>query len=500
MNELVSSAITLPGSPSQLSFKNNYNMEANASSTSVGYDGGVLEIKIGAGAFTDILAAGGSFVTGGYNRTISGSYNNPLANRSAWSGNSAGFIITTVNLPAVAAGQTVQFRWRCGTDSSVTGSGWYIDSIEISASICCGDVIAPVINTQPLSQTVPAGSPVNFFVSAIGTAPLGYQWYFNSNLISSATATNYAIASVQATNVGGYFVVVTNSVGATTSSVATLNLVATNAVTGILAGWNVSSLTGFGASPFPPTTNAAHLAIAGLTRGSGVTTTGSAAARAWGGNGWNSSSVTAAVTANRFATFSVTANAGYMVSFASISKFDYRRSGFGPTNGTLQYQIGTNAFTDITKLAYSSSSTSGSSLSAIDLSNIAQLQNVGPGTNVMFRIVNYGASNGTGTWYIYDVGNNANLDFTLQGTVAPVPVIVTNPPAIAPSFSLAAFTNNQFQFTLTGTTGSNYIVQASTNLAEGNWISLQTNAAPFMFVESNVDLFLQRFYRALLAP
>ncbi len=184
INELVSPAILLPANPAQLSFRNNYSLEANTGNTSVGYDGGVLEIKIGAGPFTDIITAGGSFMTGGYNRTISDAYNSPLANRLAWSGNSGGFITTTISLPAAAAGQTVQFRWRCGTDSSVGGAGWKIDSIEISASICCGDMVAPVINTQPLSQTVPSGNPVNFFVNAIGTAPLDYQWYFNSNPIS----------------------------------------------------------------------------------------------------------------------------------------------------------------------------------------------------------------------------------------------------------------------------------------------------------------------------
>jgi len=34
----------------------------------------VLEIKIGAGSFTDILTAGGSFESGGYNGTISSDY------------------------------------------------------------------------------------------------------------------------------------------------------------------------------------------------------------------------------------------------------------------------------------------------------------------------------------------------------------------------------------------------------------------------------------------
>ena len=38
----------------------------------LGFDGGVLELSTdGGNTFQDILAAGGSFVIGGYNRTIS---------------------------------------------------------------------------------------------------------------------------------------------------------------------------------------------------------------------------------------------------------------------------------------------------------------------------------------------------------------------------------------------------------------------------------------------
>ena len=65
---LVSPVIALPGGQARLIFRNNYSLESDANGY---YDGGVLEIKIGAGAFTDILAAGGSFVSGGYNGTIS---------------------------------------------------------------------------------------------------------------------------------------------------------------------------------------------------------------------------------------------------------------------------------------------------------------------------------------------------------------------------------------------------------------------------------------------
>ena len=66
----------------------------------LGFDGGVLEVSFdGGNTFQDILAAGGSFVMGGYNRTIATDRGSPLAGRQAWSGDSEGFITTVVNLP-----------------------------------------------------------------------------------------------------------------------------------------------------------------------------------------------------------------------------------------------------------------------------------------------------------------------------------------------------------------------------------------------------------------
>ena len=79
VNELDSPTITLPAGSAQLTFRQNYNLES-------GFDGGVLEIEIGGGAWTDILTAGGSFVSGGYVHTLSTRYSNPLAGRNAWTG------------------------------------------------------------------------------------------------------------------------------------------------------------------------------------------------------------------------------------------------------------------------------------------------------------------------------------------------------------------------------------------------------------------------------
>ena len=55
----------------QLTFRHNFNLEASDVDPNVGFDGGVLEISFdGGNTFQDILGAGGSFVMGGYNRTI----------------------------------------------------------------------------------------------------------------------------------------------------------------------------------------------------------------------------------------------------------------------------------------------------------------------------------------------------------------------------------------------------------------------------------------------
>jgi hypothetical protein len=107
----------------QVAFRNNFNLQD-------GFDGGVLEISYDGLTFQDIVAAGGTFVRGGYNGAISSCCGNPLAGREAWTGNSGGFIDTTVNLPHHSGSYIL--RWRMGSDSSVSGEGWRIDNVAIT--------------------------------------------------------------------------------------------------------------------------------------------------------------------------------------------------------------------------------------------------------------------------------------------------------------------------------------------------------------------------------
>ncbi|HZL42946.1 MAG TPA: DNA/RNA non-specific endonuclease, partial [Verrucomicrobiae bacterium] len=193
-----------------------------------------------------------------------------------------------------------------------------------------------------------------------------------------------------------------------------------------LLGWDVRSLSGgsgnYGISPLPPAIIAPNIISSGLVRGSGVGTSGTAAARAWGGNAFTASSSSAAVSANQIITVSTVVNTGYTVSYTSIPRFDYRRSSTGPATGVLQYQVGLGSFNDVTALAYPANTSSGGSLAPINLSGISDLQHVGAGTNVTFRIVNYGGGS-AGTWYVFDVAGTPAPDLVLQGIVSPVLIL-----------------------------------------------------------------------------
>src|SRR5262245_49571043 len=86
-------------------------------------------------------------------------------------------------------------------------------------------VIIPVRITQPpQNREVALCSTVSFNVTAAGTFPLRYQWYFNSNAIPRATNSTLVLSNAHWSHGGSYYVVVTNAGGSSTSSNAVLTL------------------------------------------------------------------------------------------------------------------------------------------------------------------------------------------------------------------------------------------------------------------------------------
>ena len=141
VNELVSPVFLVTSADARLTFRNWYELETTFLRNRL-YDGSVLEIRIGAGAWQDILAAGGSFVSGGYDGTIDSCCQNPLGGRLGWSGRSgvnqtSEWITTAVRLPASAAGQHVQFRFRVGTDIGGFREGQYLDDLVVTDGYVC---------------------------------------------------------------------------------------------------------------------------------------------------------------------------------------------------------------------------------------------------------------------------------------------------------------------------------------------------------------------------
>ena len=227
-NALISPVFTVASTTAQLTFRHNYNLEARVRPNGTTYyDGGVLEIKIGSGAFMDILAAGGSFSTGGYNATLASG--NPISGRQAWGGSSSGWVATTVNLPASAAGQNIQLRWACAVDvgNGNGGVGWYVDSISLSDTVvvCCSANVLPGFTTNPTNQSVVVGTTATFTAVANGSPAPSYQWYFNgTNLLSGKTASTLSLTNVQSSQAGNYFTTASNSAGVVTSAVAQLTV------------------------------------------------------------------------------------------------------------------------------------------------------------------------------------------------------------------------------------------------------------------------------------
>lgn len=108
----------------QLSFRNRFTTEAT-------WDGSVLEISVNGGPFQDIIAAGGTFVSGGYTGLMNAL--SPLAGRNAWNGTNAG-VDTVINLPASANGQTVRFNFRTVSDTAdtVANAGVWYDNMQLT--------------------------------------------------------------------------------------------------------------------------------------------------------------------------------------------------------------------------------------------------------------------------------------------------------------------------------------------------------------------------------
>jgi len=93
---------------------------------------------------------------------------------------------------------------------------------------------------------------------------------------------------------------------------------------------------------------------------------------------------------------------------------------------------------------------------------------------------------------IYSV--TATDGYVSTSQAATLTVYATAAAKLAP----ATHASGQYALAVAGVPGYKYVVQASTNLV--NWVPMQTNTAPFTFVDANAGKFRQRYYRSVYAP
>jgi hypothetical protein len=165
------------------------------------FDGGVLEYTIDQGETwhdaKPLFNTGQNYKGSIYNTTLSGS--NPLRGRSAFVGESHGYVSSSYALKTLA-GKTVRFRWRIGTDYTGAFLGWVVDDVSIYA--CVGSPSTPVLAApangslvngyQPTLDWKSAANADHYEIEGAMDAKFSHIAFSNAEVIGS---TSFPISS-----------------------------------------------------------------------------------------------------------------------------------------------------------------------------------------------------------------------------------------------------------------------------------------------------------------
>jgi hypothetical protein len=123
---------------------------------------------------------------------------------------------TTLLLTSASTAQSGTYRLRATNSVLAT--------LSAPAEVLVVTPIAPIVTTDPASQTIPLGQPVTFTVQVSGTEPLSYQWFRGANPLPAATAATLTLAAVTVADEGSYSVLVSNLAGSDQSAGAILTV------------------------------------------------------------------------------------------------------------------------------------------------------------------------------------------------------------------------------------------------------------------------------------
>ncbi len=142
-------AVLIPGGYKvYLFFEHWFNFESLGASY---HDGGLLYYTIDNGATWKNAST--LFATGqNYNGTIASGFGNPVQGQKAFVGFVRSYVSTNYDLTSLA-GKQVKFRWVMASDNAVSGSGWYIDNIQIYRCVALPGIPAQVSPAANALQT-----------------------------------------------------------------------------------------------------------------------------------------------------------------------------------------------------------------------------------------------------------------------------------------------------------------------------------------------------------
>lgn len=126
---------------------------------------------------------------------------------------------TYTTAPLTLADHNVQFRAVLANDAGSVTSDAVLLTVNEAAT-------APVVTTQPVSQSVAPGGTAVFAAAATGTAPFSYQWRRNGVDIVGANAPILTLPAVDVSAAGDYTLAIANMAGSVVTNTATLSVVA----------------------------------------------------------------------------------------------------------------------------------------------------------------------------------------------------------------------------------------------------------------------------------
>jgi sugar lactone lactonase YvrE len=179
-------------------------------------------------------------------------------NLTVFAGSNAEFSVSATGI------QPMTFQWACdGTNiAAATNANLILTNVQfeqggkyavaitnsagyaISSNATLAVLSAPQILSQPASQIGYWDRGIAMQVTAEGTPPLSYQWYFDGLPISWGTNATLSFSNLALTDAGAYSVQVTNLYGRVLSDSATLFVNPAGVSLGLYAGLTISGAVG----------------------------------------------------------------------------------------------------------------------------------------------------------------------------------------------------------------------------------------------------------------